>query len=119
MDSETGSPFKFNDTGAQAQGYSQANYKLNNEALQKKLSEVKILDGSTRASLAQNRASKILGAQMTAEENFNIDLKQADLLKDSFKHELDDFVQNSPLKESILSCRSKTGHFQFDRFFQK
>ena len=44
------------------------------------------------------------------------DIKKYDLLKISFKHELDDIVQNSPLKESINSCRSK-GIMKFDKYY--
>lgn len=45
------------------------------------------------------------------------DIRQEDLYKDSFKYELDDVVQNSPLKESMQSCRSKKGSITFDKMF--
>lgn len=45
------------------------------------------------------------------------DLKHEDLYKDSFKYELDDVVHNSPIKESMQSCRSKKNSMQLDKMF--
>lgn len=46
------------------------------------------------------------------------DIKHEDLYKDSFKHELDDVVHNSPIKESMQSCRSNKNTTHFDKMFQ-